>query len=227
MPLKLLSWSFTSILFHVHYLDKTTYRPFRINAHGPLTRFIKLWVGHALGMPGTFSPPPRVSDLDMHHGTCVMHVPWCMPGSLIIGFVWNRWRGKRCWHSHNSTYIVRAPLRRLWQVRNQFWNNIINIRKHWKATASCEILKYLLPYPGDEWFCLSSGGLTELFVTYPDYISPWAQSSRWLIQILLCHPDGILCHSSDILELNRPADLEWHHISSENIHYIVNKSPGR
>ena len=34
-------------------------------------------------LAGTFSPPPRVSDLDMHHG----------------GFLWSRWRGKRSWHS--------------------------------------------------------------------------------------------------------------------------------
>ena len=47
---------------------------------------MKLRVAHASGMPGTFSPPPRVSDPDMHHGTCVKHVPWCMPGSLIIAF---------------------------------------------------------------------------------------------------------------------------------------------
>ena len=46
-------------------------------------------------MPGTFSPPPRFSDPDMHHGTCVTHVPWCMPRSLISGFLWSRWRGKR------------------------------------------------------------------------------------------------------------------------------------
>ena len=26
-----------------------------------------------------------VSDPGMHHGTCVTHVPWCMPGSLICG----------------------------------------------------------------------------------------------------------------------------------------------
>ena len=26
---------------------------------------------------------PQVSDPGMHHGTCVTHVPWCMPGSLI------------------------------------------------------------------------------------------------------------------------------------------------
>ena len=27
----------------------------------------------------------RVSDPGMHHGTCVMHVPWCMSGSLTSG----------------------------------------------------------------------------------------------------------------------------------------------
>ena len=45
-------------------------------------------------MLGTFSPPPQVSDPDMHHGTCVTHVPWCMPGSLTRGFLWIRRRGK-------------------------------------------------------------------------------------------------------------------------------------
>ena len=48
---------------------------------------------HVPGMPGTFFPPPQVSDPDMHHGTCVTHVPWCMPGSLISGYRWSR-RGK-------------------------------------------------------------------------------------------------------------------------------------
>ena len=43
-------------------------------------------------MPGTFSPPPQVSDPDMHHCTCVKHVPWCITGSLTSGFVWSRWR---------------------------------------------------------------------------------------------------------------------------------------
>ena len=67
--------------------------------HGPLARYVKLRVAHAPGMPGTFSPPPRISNPDMHHGTCVTHVPWCMPGSLTSGFRWNRWRGKRSRHS--------------------------------------------------------------------------------------------------------------------------------
>ena len=66
--------------------------------HGPLARYVKLWVAHTPGMPGTFSPTPRVNDPGMHHGKCVTHEPWCMPGSLISGFLRNRWRGKRYQH---------------------------------------------------------------------------------------------------------------------------------
>ena len=63
--------------------------------HGPLTRYALLWIVHAPGMPGTFSPPTQVID----HGTCVTHVPWCMPESLTSGFLRSRWRGKRSWDS--------------------------------------------------------------------------------------------------------------------------------
>ena len=70
-----------------------------VSSHGPLSRYVTLLVEHAPGMPGTFSPPPRVSDPDMHHSTCVTHVSWCMPGSLTSGFLWSRWRGKRSRHS--------------------------------------------------------------------------------------------------------------------------------
>ena len=63
--------------------------------HGPLTRYAMMRVVHVLGMSGKFSPPPRVSDPDTHHGTCVARVPWCSPGSLTSGFLWSRWRGKR------------------------------------------------------------------------------------------------------------------------------------
>ena len=61
-----------------------------IPRYGPLARYVKLRVAHAPGILGTFSPPPRVSDPDMHHGTCVTHVPWCMPGSRSTGFLWSR-----------------------------------------------------------------------------------------------------------------------------------------
>ena len=56
-------------------------------------------VAHAPVMPGTFSPPPRVSDPDMHHGTCATRVPWCMPGSLTSGILLSRWQGKHSLHS--------------------------------------------------------------------------------------------------------------------------------
>ena len=77
--------------------------------YGTLTWYVKLRFAHASGMPGTFSPPPRVSDLDVHHGTCVTHVPWCMLGSLTSGFLWSRGRGKHSRHSrrmHNPHFYV-------------------------------------------------------------------------------------------------------------------------
>ena len=67
--------------------------------NGSLTRYVILRVAHAPGMPGAFSPPPRVSDPDMHHGTCVTHMPGCMPGSLTSRFLWSRWRWERSRHS--------------------------------------------------------------------------------------------------------------------------------
>ena len=57
---------------------------------GPLTRYVKLWVAHAPGMPGTFprhrlQKKPLVRDPGMHHRTCVTHVPWCLSGLLTTG----------------------------------------------------------------------------------------------------------------------------------------------
>ena len=69
--------------------------------HGSLTRYAKLRVAHAPGRPGTFPPPPWVSDPDIHHGTSVTHVPWCMTVSVTSGFLWSQWQGKRYRHSRN------------------------------------------------------------------------------------------------------------------------------
>ena len=84
---------------------------------GHLARYVKLRVVHAPGMPGTFSHPSPVSDPDMHHGTCVMHVQWCMPGSLTSGFLWSRWRGKRSRHSRrmcNPQFYVSSKRLKGW-----------------------------------------------------------------------------------------------------------------
>ena len=68
-------------------------------SHRPLVRKIKLQVVHALGMPGTVSLPPWVGDPNMHHGTCMRQMPWCMPGSLTSSFLWSQWQGKCSRHS--------------------------------------------------------------------------------------------------------------------------------
>ena len=58
-------------------------------------QYVIMRLAHAPGILGTLSPTPRASDPDIHHGTCVTHVPWCMSGSLTSGFLWSRWRGNR------------------------------------------------------------------------------------------------------------------------------------
>ena len=82
--------------------------------HGPLTRYVKLWVAHAPGVPGTFSrhrlqTKPPVSDPGIHHGTCVTHVPRCMSGSLTRGG-WENVPGIPCARAtRNCTYLARDP----------------------------------------------------------------------------------------------------------------------
>ena len=64
-----------------------------------LQRFDRIVCCACAGNAGIVFPPPRVSDPEMHHGTYVTHVPWCIPGLLTSGFLWSRWRGKRSRHS--------------------------------------------------------------------------------------------------------------------------------
>ena len=81
-------------------------------SHGPLARYVNLRVARAPGMPGTFSLPSQVRDPDMHHGTCVTHVPSCMMGSLSIevGSGENVPGIPGACATRNFTYLVRGPL---------------------------------------------------------------------------------------------------------------------
>ena len=101
------------------YISSNPYIPI----DGPLSRYVKLRVAHAPGMSGTFSQPPRVSDPNMNRGTCLTHVPWCMPGALTGRFFGSRWRGKRSRHSRacatrNFTYLLRSPWHRRRSTHN-------------------------------------------------------------------------------------------------------------
>ena len=60
------------------------------SSDGPLTRYLKLRVGHVPWMPGTFSHHRLqrkllFNDPGMYHGTWVTHVPWCMSRSITRG----------------------------------------------------------------------------------------------------------------------------------------------
>ena len=99
------------IRWGVHTLEFVAIRKQRL---GPLTWYVKLRVTHAPGMPGTFFPLPRVSDPNMHHGTCVTHVPWRMLGSLTSGY-FEVGGGKNvlgipgACATRNFMYLVRGP----------------------------------------------------------------------------------------------------------------------
>ena len=96
-----------------------------VPANGPITRYAKLRVAHAPGIPGTFSPPLRVSDPDMYHSTCVTHVPWFMPGSLTSGFLWSRWRWKpEAFYMRYEGFIRHHGNRRWRQI--QIWIKVCN-----------------------------------------------------------------------------------------------------
>ena len=87
--------------------------------HGPLTRYEKLLAAHALGKRERFPArhwlqrKPLVSDTGMHHGTCVTHVSWCMPGLLNRGGGENVPDIPGVCSTLNFTY----PVRGLWLVR--------------------------------------------------------------------------------------------------------------
>ena len=104
--------------------------------HGPLTRNVKLRVAHAPGMPGTFSSPARISDLGMHHGTCVTHVPWCMPGLLTRGFPWSRWRGKRSRYPQRirnlQFYVSEKRSMKTKQTKRVHDSGYLPYMRHWK-----------------------------------------------------------------------------------------------
>ena len=107
--------SLASRCVHIHMFIGMTNPASWYTHHQSLVRLVKLRVAHAPGMPKAFSPPPRISDPDMHHSTCMTHVPWCLPGSLTNGFLWSRWRENvpdipgAC-ATRNFTYLVRGRL---------------------------------------------------------------------------------------------------------------------
>ena len=71
---------------------------------------------------------PLVSDRNIHHSTCVTHVPWCMSGSLTDGGGENVPAISGECATRNFAYLVRGPLAwyRIFPVRARdgMWSNL-------------------------------------------------------------------------------------------------------
>ena len=119
-------WDSNAEMFPFDDVIKTEFvssPPANTNAHGPLTRNVKLRVAHAPGMGERFprhryQRKPRVSDPGMHHGTCVMHLPWCVSGSLTRGGRKNVSSIPGACATRNFTYLVRGPCRLIFQSQH-------------------------------------------------------------------------------------------------------------
>ena len=64
-----------------------------------------------------------VSDPGMHHGTCMTHVPWCMPGSLTCGDGENVPGIPGACATRNFPYLVRGPCRYLILALSHYIHN--------------------------------------------------------------------------------------------------------
>ena len=123
------------------------------------------------GNAGNVSPPPWVSDPDMHHGTCVTHVPWCIPGSLTSGFLWSRWREKRSRHSRcmrNPQFYVLAHRDVVTKIKIQDYCN--DPWPNFRYPVSINVVSGA--YNGwmcSEWcmLCLHRWRISPLFLSYP------------------------------------------------------------
>ena len=154
----------------------------------------------------TFSLPPRVSDPDMHHGTCVMHVTWCMPGSQTNCFLWSPWQVKRSRFSrrmHNPQFYVSGKRPMLCGLSRQVVihdrenrHNFVNTR--YMAKFIFLLLKDFL-VSSDRFHCIQIKGAPILFgggtIFLPDIINEF-----WMFSFLMCfsswHPQGHIsqCH---------------------------------
>ena len=114
---------------------------------------------------GIVSSATAGCDPVMHHGTCVTHVPWCMPRSLASGFLWSWRRGKRSRHSRRmrNPQVCVSGKRPIisWST---YWK-LINKDTTWPAREA-EILGFFVSSNSNLCFVSVSG------VKYDKYMLP-------------------------------------------------------
>ena len=107
-----------------HYKNRRPHNPLIFIMLTPYLKISSLWASCHIrkiagcacaGNAGNVFPhrrlqkKPLVSDLGMHHGTCVTHVPWCISGSLTRGGGGNVPGIPSACATRNFTYLVRGP----------------------------------------------------------------------------------------------------------------------
>ena len=118
---------------------------------GPLARYVKMQGCACAGNAGNDFLPSQVSDPDMHHGTCVTYVPWCVPESLTSGFLWSQWQGKRSRHSRRMRnpqfYIsVKRPMKAtIYMLLNYYEEMYMYVAKLDSFTLKCACIWNPIP----------------------------------------------------------------------------------
>ena len=152
----------------------------------------------APGMPGTFSLSPRVSDPDMYHGTCVTHVPWCMPGSLTSGFLWNRW----WWETFPAFPAHAQPvILRIWQE------------------AHASVITSHLKIFGTRLLYIHGHYLRNAWQECPEI---WDDDHRWILLTRL-HPDWFWDNDNDF-RYKSMFPGKWINLTIPTIGYLANSA---
>ena len=156
-------------MLHAHHADRIENWDLHLHCtcritppfHGPLTRYVKLRVAHAPGMPGTFSLSPgsketassqsRHAPRHVRHALAVMHVGIANP----------RWRGKHFRHSRrrcNGQFYVSGK-RPMQQGSLCMWNPLSCMYKTWTnwqitcpmAYNNASLRKVTLPFTAEKY----------------------------------------------------------------------------
>ena len=129
---------------------------------------------------------PLVSDPDMHHGTCVTHVPWCMSGSLNRGCGENVPAIPGACATRNITYLVRGP-----------WCGSSRTLATLEQRVFCHIYHFCVTYGGYRYIYLQKvtcvGPAMHVLMIYPILCMMWTWS---LSDASTCKPLVIERHNS-------------------------------
>ena len=147
-----------------------------------------------------------VSDPDMHHGTCVTHVPWCMSGSVNRGGGENFPGIPGACTTRHITYLARGPF--IWAANtcakwayewlevNLFWRVSLwpsNHRHMWRSLKIITTHQHLIDQPVNA--CLDSdyykhisanrpvGGIVRPATFYELRYGEFAPESRALCRV--------------------------------------------